>query len=81
MNTKEKFVITVSRELGSGGHTIARKLAERLQVRLCDKELIKELCEKEGVTIVMTTHDVGLMEFGDQVYELEGGRLTHDEEE
>ena len=50
MNTKEKFVITVSRELGSGGHTIARKLAERLQVRLCDKELIKELCEKFDLT-------------------------------
>lgn len=50
MNIKEKFVITVSRELGSGGHTIARKLAERLQVRLCDKELIKELCEKFDLT-------------------------------
>ena len=35
-------------------------------------KLFKELTEQEGVTIVMTTHDVGLMELGDRVYELEG---------
>ena len=27
---------------------------------------IKELCEKEHITIVMTTHDTGLMEIGDK---------------
>lgn len=43
-------------------------------------KIFKELCEKEGVTIVMTTHDVGLMDFGDKVYELEGGELIHGEE-
>ena len=46
MNTQEKFVITVSRELGSGGHTIGLKLAERLGVRFCDKELLRALTEK-----------------------------------
>ena len=46
MNTQEKFVITVSRELGSGGHTIGLKLAERLGVRFCDKELLNALTEK-----------------------------------
>ena len=50
MNTSEKFVITVSRELGSGGHTIARKLAERLGVRFCDKELIQELSRRFNLT-------------------------------
>lgn len=50
MNTNEKFVITVSRELGSGGHTIARKLADRLNVHLYDKELIKGLCQKFDLT-------------------------------
>ena len=43
-------------------------------------KIFKELCEKEGVTIVMTTHDVGLMDFGDKVYELEGGELIHGED-
>ena len=42
-------------------------------------KLFRELTAKEGVTIVMTTHDVGLMELGDRVYELEGGELIHGE--
>ena len=33
MNKYEKFVITINRELGSGGRTIGRKLAERLGQR------------------------------------------------
>lgn len=36
--------------------------------------LFKEMCEKENVTIIMTTHDVGLMDAGDLVIELENGR-------
>ncbi|MBR6767806.1 MAG: ABC transporter ATP-binding protein [Clostridia bacterium] len=36
-------------------------------------KIFKELNEAEGVTIVMTTHDTGLMEIGDAVYELEDG--------
>lgn len=50
MNIHEQFVITISRELGSGGHTIGRKLAERLNVRFCDKELIKELSKRFNLT-------------------------------
>lgn len=36
--------------------------------------LFRELVEKEGVTIVMTTHDTGLMDAGDMVIELANGR-------
>jgi putative ABC transport system ATP-binding protein len=36
-------------------------------------KIFKNLTDKEGVTIVMTTHDTGLMEIGDKVYELEDG--------
>ena len=46
MNTNEKFVITISREIGSGGRTVGRKLARKLGVRFCDKELINALREK-----------------------------------
>ena len=42
-------------------------------------KIFKELTEKEGVTIVMTTHDTGLMEIGDVVYELEDGEVVHGE--
>lgn len=46
MDTKKPFVITVSRELGSGGRTIGRKLAAQLNVRYSDKNLIQDLREK-----------------------------------
>ena len=50
MNLNDPFVITVSRELGSGGHTVARLLAEKLNCRFCDKDLIKALKEKFNLT-------------------------------
>lgn len=43
-----KSIITVSREFGSGGRTIAHKVAERLGVPFYDKELIKAVAEKTG---------------------------------
>ena len=50
MNKNEKFVITLNRELGSGGRTIGRLIAERLGVPFYDKALIKALEEKYGLT-------------------------------
>jgi cytidylate kinase len=46
MDIRKPFVITVSRELGSGGRTVGRKLAENLGVRYSDKELIQALRER-----------------------------------
>ena len=46
MNPNNKFVITINRELGSGGRTVGRKLAEKLGVEYYDKALIKALQEK-----------------------------------
>ena len=51
MDLNDKFIITISRELGSGGRTIGRKLAERLGVRYSDKALIHELAEKFNLTV------------------------------
>ena len=45
MKLKEKFVVTINRELGSGGRTVGRKLSERLGVPFYDKALIKSLQE------------------------------------
>ena len=50
MNTNGNFVITISRELGSGGRTVGRKLAEKLGVRYSDKELIHALMRKFNLT-------------------------------
>ena len=56
MDIKQPFIITISRELGSGGHTVGRKLAEdgrHLQKRgnrtanLCRKEDYANLKDKK----------------------------------
>lgn len=51
MNLNNKFVITVNRELGSGGRTVGRKLAEKLGVEYYDKALIKALQEKFHLSV------------------------------
>ena len=51
MKLNEQFVITISREVGSGGRTIGRTLAEKLGVRFCDKNLINSLVEKFDLSV------------------------------
>ena len=51
MNKNEKFVITINRELGSGGRTVGRRLAERLGVPFFDKAVIKGLMEKYHLSV------------------------------
>ena len=46
MKLAEKFVITINRELGSGGRTIGEKLAKRLEVPFYDKALIQGLKDR-----------------------------------
>ena len=50
MKQDEKFVITINRELGSGGRSIGEKLAKRLSVPFYDKALIQQLKEKYGLS-------------------------------
>lgn len=40
-------------------------------------KLFKKLIEAEGISIVMTTHDPGLMEMGDVIYEMSDGRIVY----
>ena len=70
---------------------IARAIAHRPKVIFADEptaeldsqtaqavmKLFKELVEKENVTIIMTTHDTGLMNLGDVVFELEDGGIVN----
>ena len=41
--------------------------------------IFKELISKEGVTIVMTTHDMGLLDIADCIYHLEDGEIVDEE--
>lgn len=74
---------------------IARAIAHAPQVLFADEptaeldtatslaviKLFKDLVEKQGVTIVMTTHDMSLMDAGDMVYTLTDGSVDAVEEE
>ena len=51
MNKNENFVITINRELGSGGRTVGRLLAEKLNVPYYDKALIKALQRDYHLTV------------------------------
>ena len=50
MNKNEKFVITINREMGSGGRTVGRKLAEKLGGEFYYKSVIKGLEKKFNLT-------------------------------
>lgn len=66
---------------------IARAIAHRPNIILADEptaeldsamaaevtKLFQEMTKKEGITIIMTTHDTGLMDAGDMIIELENG--------
>ena len=45
MNTR---IITVSREVGSGGRTIGKAVAERLGIPYYDKELVDAVAKESG---------------------------------
>ena len=71
---------------------IARAMAHKPRVIFADEptaeldtntalqviKIFKELAASDGITFVMTTHDMGLMEFGDCIYELRDGELVND---
>lgn len=52
MKLNDPFVITISREVGSGGRTVGRKLAQKLGVHYSDKQLIEELERKLAIDSV-----------------------------
>lgn len=70
---------------------IARAIAHRPKLILADEptaeldsamaaqvtKLFQEMTRKEGITILMTTHDVGLMDAGDAIIELDAGVQVH----
>ena len=74
---------------------IARAIAHRPKIILADEPtaeldsamgaqvtmLFQEMTRKEGITILMTTHDVGLMDAGDMIIELEAGEQVRSKKE
>ncbi len=46
---KNKTIITIGRQLGSGGRTIGKRLAERLGIAYYDRELINLASKESGI--------------------------------
>lgn len=69
---------------------IARAIAHKPKVIFADEptaeldsqtalqviKVFKDLVKKEGVSIIMTTHDAGLFDVGDVCYEMEDGQIV-----
>ena len=51
MNKNERFVITINREVGSGGRSVGRILAEKLGVKYFDKAIVEGLTKKFDISI------------------------------
>ena len=47
-NKEKKKIITISREFGSGGRIIGKRLAEKLDVPYYDRELLDRIAEESG---------------------------------
>ena len=48
MTDNRDLIVTIDREFGSGGHEVARRLADRLGLKLYDEEIIAKAAEKTG---------------------------------
>ena len=49
-NLKNQIIITLSREYGSGGRYIGKLVAEKLGIKLYDKEFVAKLAEETGLS-------------------------------
>ena len=49
-NTNTPIVITIAREYGSGGRYIGKLVAEKLDIKLYDKEFIEKMAEDTGLS-------------------------------
>lgn len=48
MNRNEKFVVTINRQFGTGGHEIGAEIARRLEVKLLDKQILNAVAKEYG---------------------------------
>jgi len=53
---KKKTIITISRQFGSGGREVGKKLAEKLGIPFYDKELVAIASEKSGISEDVLEH-------------------------
>jgi len=50
-------VITISRDYGSGGHTIGRRVAEELGIEFYDKDIVRETVKASGFDVELVREE------------------------
>ena len=84
-NKKGGIVITIGRELGSGGRKVAKKVAEKLNYDYYDKEIITKAAKESGVdeNLFKQVDEADLdsfwFEFSKDAYEKEEKKLSFKE--
>ncbi len=72
----KNLVITIGREFGSGGHEIARRLSEKMGIKIYDKELIGIVAKNHGYSEEVL-HDIDEKASNSLLYALSTGAYTH----
>ncbi len=72
----KNFCITIGREFGSGGREIARKLSEKLGVKMYDKNLISLMAKESGISEDIL-HSIDETPTNSFLYALSTGSFTH----
>ncbi len=70
-----KLIITIGREFGSGGREIARKVAEKLSIKMYDKELISLIAKNSGMSEDVL-HEVDETAVNSFLYALSSGAFS-----
>ena len=50
-------IITISREYGAGGHTIGKRVAEKLGIEIYDKDIIRDTVRDSGLDSSVVEHE------------------------
>ncbi len=72
VSSKDKIIITINREYGSGGRYVGKLLAEKLNIAFYDKELINEISKETGLSKKyieeneQTKHALGSSEYNNE---------------
>ena len=72
----KNLVITIGREFGSGGHEIARRLSEKMGIKMYDKEIIGIVAKNHGYSEEVL-HDIDEKASNSLLYALSTGAYTH----
>lgn len=53
----EKYVVTISRQFGSLGRTIAQKMSEKLQIHFYDRDIVEDTSKRMGQPISVISNE------------------------